>query len=771
MAECSNQRFKNMIHLYELDLLPEKDRQEFELHLFECEDCRNSLLQFESTADHLRNSRNVRALINQIAEEQSEAEEVPAKRNEAGPGHKRFWSKLLPASVITIIVLIFLLLKPWRIEIQPTQEAIAQENRLIVMLFENLTDESDSEKTGKIISNLLTTDLSESHYIQVVSSQRLYDILRLLDKQDNEAFDKNIATEIAQKAEAKWMLQGSVMQVKPRLVITVQLVDVSSGTVVMSRRVEAGSDEDMFAMVDRLTVDIKNSLSLPTAAYDEFDPAIADVTTHSQEAYQYYLEGVEYFNKLYNEEAEESYRKAIEFDSTFAIAYYSLAWISRDSTALAKAIKYSNNATRKERLYIKALEAKMSNNPSQYVENMHEIINNYPDEKEAFFDLAIHMKYYDQIEEAVKYFNKALEVDPLYKIAYNELAYLYNETGDLDRAIATANKYVELAPDEANPYDTRGEIFAMQGKLDSAIESYEKAYSIRPDFYNYSTLFDLGRLHIYKGDYDKAQDLFRYAAANGTSVIRSMARTHMALIPLYQGRFKETMEILDDGIAADRMESTDSIKSIVGSWKQYLKGRIYFELGNLQSALEDIEKASEIYHKACPDSVDAYGLVKALILAHKGDFAEAENIARKMTKKTEENELNPYVRTLARIEFIKGNYKEAIAGMSKATGRNPTDLTDKFLLGRAYLAEARPAEAIAVFENLLIDYASEWRLMESLSSVKIHYYLGQAYELSGQTEKAIEQYEKFLDIWSNSDPGIPEKDDARERLIRLESRS
>ncbi len=770
MAECSDQRFKNMIHSYELDLLPEKDRQEFELHLFECEDCRDSLLQFELTADHLRNSRNVRALISQIAEEESEAKEVPAKRIVAGPGYKRFWSKLLPASVVTIIVLTFLLLKPWRIEIQPTQEAIAQENRLIVMLFENLADESDSEKTGKIISNLLTSDLSESHYIQVVSSQRLYDILKLLDKQDNEVFDKNIATEIAQKAEAKWMLQGSVMQVKPRLVITVQLVDVSSGTVAMSRRVEAGADEDMFAMVDRLTVDIKNSLFLPADAYDEFDPHVADVTTHSQEAYQNYLEGVEYFNKLYYDEAKESYRKAVQSDTTFATAYYCLAWFD-DSSALAKAVKYSDNATRKERLYIKALQALRDNNSEQYMNYLYEIINNYPDEKVAMLDMAAHLKAYDRKDEAVKYYNKALEVDPLYKMAYNELAYLYFELGDTDKAFETVNKYIELAPGEPNPYDSRGEFFAMQGKLDSAIESYEKAYSIRPDFYNYSTLFDLGRLYIYKGDYDKAQELFRYAAANGTSVIRSMARTYMALISLYQGKFTETMEILDDGIAADRMESVDSVKSITESWKQYLKGRIYFELGNLQLALEEMEKASEIYHKAYPDSVDAYGLVKALILAHEGNFAEAENIAKKMTKKTEENELNPYVRTMARIEFIKGNYKGAIAGMSKATGRRPTDLTDRFLLGRAYLAEARLAEAIAVFENLLLDYASEWRLMESLSSVKIHYYLGQAYELSGQTEKAIEQYEKFLDIWGNSDPGIPEKDDARERLTRLESRS
>ena len=44
-----------------------------------------------------------------------------------------------------------------------------------------------------------------------------------------------------------------------------------------------------------------------------------------------------------------------------------------------------------------------------------------------------------------------------------------------------------------------------------------------------------------------------------------------------------------------------------------------------------------------------------------------------------------------------------------------------------------------------------------------------AYESSGWTGKAIEQYGKFLQIWKDADPGIPEIDDARLRLERLMS--
>jgi hypothetical protein len=45
--------------------------------------------------------------------------------------------------------------------------------------------------------------------------------------------------------------------------------------------------------------------------------------------------------------------------------------------------------------------------------------------------------------------------------------------------------------------------------------------------------------------------------------------------------------------------------------------------------------------------------------------------------------------------------------------------------------------------------------------------LGKIHKELGDTAKAIEHYEKFLDLWKDADPGIAEAEDAKEGLLGL----
>jgi len=45
--------------------------------------------------------------------------------------------------------------------------------------------------------------------------------------------------------------------------------------------------------------------------------------------------------------------------------------------------------------------------------------------------------------------------------------------------------------------------------------------------------------------------------------------------------------------------------------------------------------------------------------------------------------------------------------------------------------------------------------------------LGKIHEQQGNTAKAIEHYEKFLSLWKDANPGIPEVEDVEKRLAGL----
>jgi len=89
------------------------------------------------------------------------------------------------------------------------------------------------------------------------------------------------------------------------------------------------------------------------------------------------------------------------------------------------------------------------------------------------------------------------------------------------------------------------------------------------------------------------------------------------------------------------------------------------------------------------------------------------------------------------------------------------------ILARAYLKSGDFNKAIQEYERLTTfnPQSENRRLIHP-----IHYYrLAVLYEQKGWKGKAIEKYGKLLELWKDADPGLPEVEDARERLAELKS--
>jgi len=624
-----------------------------------------------------------------------------------------------------------------------------------------------------MVTSLLITDLSESQYMRVVSHQRLYDILKLMGKEDVKVIDKTVASEVARKAGVKWILTGSILQTDPNIVLTAEISEAASGKIIASERVSGEAGEDLFAVVDRLSARTKLELSLPEEAKTELDRSVADVTTHSPEAYRYYLEGMDYLNKVYNTEAEESFQKALEHDSTFAMAYFRLGLLKDDEQRgpyMAKALRYSDQISQKEKLFIKSITEVTERKLLKGIDELEKLAERYPDDKEIHYWLGL---FYRQLperrHEAVASLNRAIEIDPLYKTAYNMLAYTYDKIGDFEKSLWAINKYASLAPDEANPLDTRGDLYAYNGQVDQAMESYRKALQIKPDFY--PSLIKLGHMHLFRREYARAESSYKAVASCDEKNYRAGGRSLLALIPMYQGKLDEAIEVLNNGIAADRMEQITGARN---AFKYYLKAEIYARKEQWDLAIEETERGQAAQLEGDPDAPIGSRDFQACVLVESGKEAEAREILEGLKEDLQERLpllLYTYWQALGCVELFTGNSQAAISHLEKAVQEAvQTPFLGRLFLAKAYLEADRHGEAVSLLESVLSRY-DEARAVRPIWSVRCHYYLGLAYERSGWNRKAVEQYEEFLEIWKDADPALVEVQDARERLRALKIES
>ncbi len=261
----------------------------------------------------------------------------------------------IPAIVLVTAIIAFIVV--W--QVLRSKEPVAApkiENSIAVISFENQTGDAAYDYLQKAIPNLLITSLEQTGGLYVMTWERMHDLLAQMGKRDVENIDGDLGFRLCRMEGIETIVRGSFVKMGNMYATDVKVLDVESKKLLKSAGSRGeGPDSILKTQIDELSDQIFEWI---TAARPQIEPQeipIADVTTSSMEAYKYFMNGVENFQRFYYEDARKDLEKAVEIDPNFATAYFYLSSAydtlfnseARDR-AIEKAKSLSQKATDKE---------------------------------------------------------------------------------------------------------------------------------------------------------------------------------------------------------------------------------------------------------------------------------------------------------------------------------------------------------------------------------------------------------------------------------------
>ncbi|HJR06041.1 MAG TPA: protein kinase [Pyrinomonadaceae bacterium] len=304
--------------------------------------------------------------------------------------------------------------------------------------------------------------------------------------------------EIGEELSVGAVLAASFLRAGDKLRVNAQLLDVASGDLLWTDRIDATAD-DIIAVQDTIAQRIVDGLrlELTTAERD----GLAQRATANPDAYNVYLRGRDamgryIYHTLANEDVEEAianFKRAIELDPNFALAHCALGGCY--ANRVIKSMGDFEDYERAEEAFRKGLDI----DPKIMEARMHMV----------FIYLARGEK--SKARAAVENLRHEAPNDVGVQFV---ASYLYRLDGDYERSLRSLDRMLTLNPAESVVVSyNRARVLMYQGRMDDAMRELEEGAKIEPD-------------HPFVRTF-RAVALYRQGrAAEAAEILRSVLDTH-----------------------------------------------------------------------------------------------------------------------------------------------------------------------------------------------------------------------------------------------------
>jgi serine/threonine protein kinase/Flp pilus assembly protein TadD len=441
----------------------------------------------------------------------------------------------------------------------PRKTVSVDRKSIAVLPFKNLSEDKENEYFSDGITEDIITQISKISELKVISRTS---VMRYKNA------DKSLR-DIGKELDVATILEGSVRRANNEVRIVAQLID-------------ANTDEHLWAQTydKELTkiFDIQSEIAQQIAAAlkAKLAPAekerIEKKPTENLDAYAYYLKGRDYYysyRKQDNENAIELFKRALQLDPNYALAYAGLgdAYAQRmwrfgfPARWLDSAIVVSGKA-----------------------------ISLDPNLAEAYKAIGLAYEYKGWLRKALDADRKAVELNPNYHPAVANIGWVNWFLGEYSEALQWMRKGQALAPTNAQTSFGVAHIYLSLGDDANAMKWYQKALELQPDLVN--ALEGMGRLFLWKGQYDEA---FGY----GQRILSLDSKDLTGLIlagdaQIFSGNLVKAREYYEQALSIDstRWNFYTNLGYLLWKSGQTVRAQKMFNEG-LKRALKEIEKGNE----------------------------------------------------------------------------------------------------------------------------------------------------------------------------------
>lgn len=311
------------------------------------------------------------------------------------------------------------------------------------MPFDNLRNAQDVDWLRDASVNLLYLDMSRWRDIRVIDDERVADLLREVPESRGAAkIDLSAAIAVAKRAGAGRLVMGDLLQLGNRTTVTAKVFDVRTGQRVRSVQEAVTAQDSVIGLFSKLAQKVLN-VAPPAGA------SLGTIGTTSVAAYQEYITGVAALNGFRIGDARAAFTRALELDSTFALAHYkqsiAFGWVDSGSPEIRShaeaAARLSAGLPARERALINGHMLQSRREYARACDAFEVLLRTNPSDIDAlyglgdchFHDTAVEAiagdstrwRFRGDVNQSIRSFLRALELDPTNHLAYQHIVDAY----------------------------------------------------------------------------------------------------------------------------------------------------------------------------------------------------------------------------------------------------------------------------------------------------------------------------------------------------------